>query len=162
MGFREMLRGKAGEPSLYRRAWSQTDNPIVIEARAQTLAIQRLQLWLRLAYSVLALAALLGYWGFAEGGGLVAGVIGAVLGALALVCVLVLRTGITRRAPGESPSLAQPELDQIDPTPFPFPLPRADPPPRGAPSSGRPGRHPQWVTARPLSYGRCERPVPYT
>ena len=95
MGFREMLRGKAGEPSLYRRAWSQTDNPLVIEARAQTLAIQRLQLWLRLAYSVLALAALLGYWGFAEGGGLVAGVIGAVLGALALVCVLVLRTGIT-------------------------------------------------------------------
>ena len=95
MGLREAFRGKDGEPSLYRRAWSQTDNPIVIEARAQTLAIQRLQLWLRLAYSVLALAALLGYWGFAEGGGLVAGVIGVVLGALALVCVLVLRTGIT-------------------------------------------------------------------
>lgn len=90
MGLRETLRGKAGEPSLYRRAWRQTDDPLVAEARAQTLAIQRLQLWLRLAYSVLALAVLLGYWGFVEGGGLVAGVCGSVLGALSLVCVFVL------------------------------------------------------------------------
>ena len=72
MGLREALHAKGGEPTLYRREWQQTDNPLVNEARAQTLAIQRLQLWLRLAYSVLALAVLLGYWGFAENGGLVA------------------------------------------------------------------------------------------
>ena len=94
MGLREAFRGKDGEPSLYRRAWKETDNPLVVEARAQTLAIQKLQLWLRLAYSVLALAVLLGYWGFQEGGGLVAGIAGVVIGVLALVCVLVLRTGI--------------------------------------------------------------------
>ncbi|MDI9590573.1 MAG: hypothetical protein QM302_06030 [Acidobacteriota bacterium] len=95
MGLLEALRGRKGEPSLYRRAWSQTDDPLVAEARAQTLAIQRLQLWLRLAYSALALAALLGYWGFAGGGGMVAGTGGVVLGVLSLICVLVLRTGIS-------------------------------------------------------------------
>ena len=117
MGFREMLRGKAGEPSLYRRAWSQTDNPLVAEARAQTLAIQRLQLWLRLAYSVLALAALLGYWGFAEGGGMVAGVGGAVLGVLALACVLVLRTGIANGRRNVNAMLEALEGAQTEPRP---------------------------------------------
>ena len=94
MRLSEALRGTTDQPSLYRRAWRETDNPIVIEARAQTLAIQRLQIWLRLAYSALALAALLGYWGFAEGGSKAAGIAGVVLGAFALVCVFVLRTGI--------------------------------------------------------------------
>ena len=94
MGRRTTPQGTTRKPSLYRHAWTQTDNPLVAEARAQTLALQRLQLWLRLAYSVLALAALLGYWGFAEGGGLVAGVAGAIVGVAALCCVLVLRTGI--------------------------------------------------------------------
>lgn len=94
MGLREALHAKGGEPTLYRREWQQTDNPLVNEARAQTLAIQRLQLWLRLAYSVLALAVLLGYWGFAENGELVAGIAGIVIGVLALVCVVVLRVGI--------------------------------------------------------------------
>lgn len=94
MGLREFFRGAAEKPSLYRREWRETDDPLVAEARAQTLAIQRLQLWLRLAYSALALGALLGYWGFAEHGGTVAGVCGVIVGVLALVCVLVLRTGI--------------------------------------------------------------------
>ncbi len=90
----KVFKGKRGEPSLYRKAWSKTDNPVIAEARAQTLALQKLQLWLRLVYSALALAVLLAYWGFNEGGGLVAGVCGAVVGVLALACVLVLRTGI--------------------------------------------------------------------
>lgn len=94
MGLRDMLRRGGDGPSLYRRAWTETDDPLVAEARAQTLAIQRLETWLHLAYSALALAALLGYWGFAEGGGLVPGVVGVVIGVLALACVLVLRTGI--------------------------------------------------------------------
>ena len=94
MGKQKASRKAGKRPSLYRRAWSETDDPLVAEARAQTLAIQRLQTWLRLAYSVLALAALLVYWGFAEGGGPVPGVLGGLVGALALVCVIVLRTGI--------------------------------------------------------------------
>ena len=80
---------------LYRRKWEETDNPLVNEARAQTLAIQRLQVWLRLAYAVLAVAVLLGYWGFFENGGLVAGVVGAVLGVVVLFVIIVLRTGIS-------------------------------------------------------------------
>lgn len=95
MGLRDVVRAaRKGEPTLYRRAWTQSDDPLVQEARAQTLAIQRLQVWLRLAYSVLALAALLGYWGFSENGGLVPGVTGVILGVVSLVVVLVLRTGI--------------------------------------------------------------------
>lgn len=81
-------------PKLYRREWKQTDNPLINEARAQTLAIQRLQIWLRLGYSVLALAFLLAYWGFAEGGGVWAGVIGVIVGLLSFAVVMVLRTGI--------------------------------------------------------------------
>lgn len=96
MGMGEVFRrAKAGDRPLYRRAWHDTDDPLVAEARAQTLAIQRLQVWLRLAYAVLALAVLLAYWGFAEGGGLVAGVSGIVVGIPALACVMVLRTGIS-------------------------------------------------------------------
>lgn len=94
MSLMDALRGAAREPSLYRREWQQTDNPIVAEARAQTLAIQRLQIWLRLAYSALALAVLLGYWGLAQGNAPVLGVIGVVMGVFALICVFVLRTGI--------------------------------------------------------------------
>ena len=90
----DALHDKSGERVLYRHAWQETDNPLVAEARAPTLALQRLQTWLRLAYSALALGVLLGYWGFAQDGGRVAGVAGVVVGVLALVCVLVLRRGI--------------------------------------------------------------------
>jgi uncharacterized membrane protein len=83
------------EEKIHRREWAQTDNPLVNEARAQTLAIQRLQVWLRLGYAVLAAAVLLAYWGFGEGGGVVAGVIGVVLGVLTLAVVIILRVGIT-------------------------------------------------------------------
>ena len=30
------------EEKIHRRKWAETDNPLVIEARAQTLALQRL------------------------------------------------------------------------------------------------------------------------
>ena len=83
------------ERKLYRREWAETNNPLVNEARAQTLALQRLQVWLRLAYATLALAALLGYWGFAENGGLVPGIVGIVLGVISLGVVIVLRVGIS-------------------------------------------------------------------
>ena len=79
---------------LYRREWTQTNDPLVDEARAQTLAIQRLQVWLRLGYALLAASFLLGYWGFSEGGGIVAGVLGVVLGIISFAVVMVLRIGI--------------------------------------------------------------------
>jgi hypothetical protein len=94
MALRDLLRKSDDGPRLYRRAWSETADPLVAEARAQTLAIQQLQIWLRLAYSVLALAALVGYWGFAKGGGTVFGVLGVILGIVAFAVVVVLRTGI--------------------------------------------------------------------
>jgi hypothetical protein len=95
MSILDSLRGSDGQPAIYRRAWEASDDPLVNEARAQTLAIQRLQVWLRLGYAVLAAAVLLAYWGFGEGGGVVAGVIGVVLGVLTLVVVIILRVGIT-------------------------------------------------------------------
>jgi hypothetical protein len=96
LNLREILRSGHGDaPSLYRRAWAESNDPLVAEARAQTLAIQRLEVWLRLAYSVLALAFLLAYWGLAEADNRVAGVIGIVLGVLAFAVVFVLRTGIS-------------------------------------------------------------------
>ena len=79
---------------LYRRKWEETDNPLVKEARAQTLALQRLQVWLRLAYAFLAGGVLLGYWGFAEGGGLWAKILGIVIAVLSFAVVVILRTGI--------------------------------------------------------------------
>ena len=78
------------EEKIHRRKWAETDNPLVIEA-----ALQRLQVWLRLGYAVLAAGVLLAIWGFVEGGGIVAGVVGAVLSALTLAFVIVLRVGIS-------------------------------------------------------------------
>ena len=107
---RGLLKKRADGPSLYRRAWTKTDDSLVLEARAQTLAIQRIQIWLRLAYSVLALAVLIGYWGFAEGGGMVPGVIGVLMAVVALACVFVLRTGIAHGRANVQAMLA--ELEQ--------------------------------------------------
>ena len=95
MSILDSLRGSDGQPAIYRRAWEASDDPLVNEAREQTLALQRLQLWLRLGYSALAIGVLLAYWGFTEGSNVVLGVIGVVLGVLAFVCVVVLRTGIS-------------------------------------------------------------------
>ena len=116
MKVRDLLHADDGGPSLYRRAWSETADPLVAEARAQTLAIQRLQIWLRLAYSVLALAVLAGYWGFAEGGGTIPGVLGVVTGTVALVIVMVLRTGIGRGRENVQAMLAELERRKKVPT----------------------------------------------
>ena len=82
------------QQKLYRRKWEETSNPIVQEARAQTLAIQRLLVWLRLGYAFLAAAALLCYWGCSEPVRIVPAVCGVVLGIVSLLVVIVLRSGI--------------------------------------------------------------------
>ena len=117
MGIRDIFRRGQDGPTLYRRAWTESNDPVVTEARAQTLAIQRLEVWLRLVYSALALAALLGYWGFAEGGGLVPGVLGIVLGVVAFVCVIVLRTGISHGRANVQAMLAELEKRKSEKTP---------------------------------------------
>ena len=94
MALRDLLRTREGGPTLYRRQWAETSDPLVAEARAQTLAIQQLQLWLRLVYSALALAVLLAYWGLSDRQNLALGIAGAVLCVPALVAVVELRTGI--------------------------------------------------------------------
>lgn len=94
MALRDLLRSREGSPTLYRQPWSETSNPLVAEARSQTLAIQQLQLWLRLAYSALALAALLAYWGFSDNQNVAVGIVSVALCAIALMVVIVLRTGI--------------------------------------------------------------------
>ena len=47
--------------------WTRDD--LIREARLQTDAIQRLNVWLRIGYSLVAAGFIVGYWGFYGGGG---------------------------------------------------------------------------------------------
>ena len=67
---------------------------LVAEARRETDAIQRLAVWQRLGYSLLAAGFLLGYWGFYGGGGTAVGVVGVVTLVVGAPVSLVLRIGI--------------------------------------------------------------------
>ena len=76
------------------------DNPTVskreallTEAKLQTKAIQRLEVWKRLAYSLLAVGFLLGYWGFENGGPEWWGPAGVVLAILSAIASFILWTG---------------------------------------------------------------------
>lgn len=82
------------ERKLYRKEWEETDNPLVNEARQQTLALQRLQTWMRLAYAGIAAGALLAYWGFTQGNNVVAGVVGVIVAVIFFVIAMVFRIGI--------------------------------------------------------------------
>ena len=57
--------------------WTRDD--LIREAKLQTDAIQRLNVWLRIGYSLLAVGFILGYWGFYGGGGAAFGALGVVL-----------------------------------------------------------------------------------
>ena len=73
--------------------WTRED--LVREAKLQTDAIQRLNVWLRVGYSLVAAGFLLGYWGFYGGGGTVPGVLGVVLLVLGALVSVVLKVGTT-------------------------------------------------------------------
>ena len=73
--------------------WTRED--LVREAKLQTDAIQRLNVWLRIGYSLVAAGFLLGYWGFYGGGGTVPGVLGVVLLVLGALVSVVLKVGTT-------------------------------------------------------------------
>lgn len=71
--------------------WTRDD--LIREARLQTDAIQRLNVWLRIGYSLLAIGFIVGYWGFYGGGGTGFGVLGAVLLVVGALVSAVLKVG---------------------------------------------------------------------
>lgn len=73
--------------------WTRDD--LVKEAKLQTDAIQRLNVWLRIGYSLVALGFILGYWGFYGGGGTGFGALGVVLLVLGAIVSAVLKVGTT-------------------------------------------------------------------
>lgn len=73
--------------------WTRED--LVREAKLQTDAIQRLNVWLRIGYSLLAVGFLVGYWGFYGGGGACFGALGVILLVVGAVMSVVLKVGTT-------------------------------------------------------------------
>ena len=73
--------------------WSPED--FVREAKLQTDAIQRLNVWLRLGYSLVAAGFIVGYWGFYGGGGACFGALGVILLVVGAVMSVVLKVGTT-------------------------------------------------------------------
>ena len=73
--------------------WTRDD--LIREAKLQTDAIQRLNVWLRIGYSLLAVGFILGYWGFYGGGGTGFGVLGVVLLVVGALVSAVLKVGTT-------------------------------------------------------------------
>ena len=73
--------------------WTRED--LVREAKLQTDAIQRLNVWLRIGYSLLAVGFLVGYWGFYGGGSTGFGVLGVIVLVAGAVMSVVLKVGTT-------------------------------------------------------------------
>lgn len=73
--------------------WTRED--LVREAKLQTDAIQRLNVWLRIGYSLLAVGFLVGYWGFYGGGGTGFGVLGVIVLVVGAIASVVLKVGTT-------------------------------------------------------------------
>ena len=73
--------------------WTRDD--LIREARLQTDAIQRLNVWLRIGYSLVAAGFIVGYWGFYGGGGTGFGVLGVVLLVVGALVSAVLKVGTT-------------------------------------------------------------------
>ena len=73
--------------------WTRAD--LVREAKLQTDAIQRLNVWLRLGHSLVAVGFLLGYGGFYGGFGAGWGIVGVVALVLGALMSVVLKVGTT-------------------------------------------------------------------
>lgn len=87
--------------------WTRAD--ALREARLQTVAIQRLTVWLRLAYSLVAIGFLLGYGGFFGGYGTGLGIAGIVLLLLGGAASVVLKVGTTNAKKNVEKILAEVE-----------------------------------------------------
>lgn len=95
--------------------WSRAD--LIKEAKMQTDAIQRLKVWLRLGYSLIAIGAILLIWSSSASNVPAAG-IGAVCLVLGVPASIILRVGITRATANVQGILSQAGID-IDKAPAP-------------------------------------------
>ena len=89
--------------------WTRED--ALREAKLQTDAIRRLNVWLRLGYSLVAIGFLLAYGGFAGGYGTAVGVVGVVLLLVGAAASVVLKVGTTRAKQNVEKILAAVEAD---------------------------------------------------
>lgn len=87
--------------------WTRSD--ALREARLQTVAIQRLTVWLRLAYSLVAVGFLLGYGGLFGGYGTGFGAAGVVLLVIGAAASIVLKVGTTNAKKNVEKILAEAE-----------------------------------------------------
>ena len=87
--------GKSKEKHVGALSHSHEDNPLVVEARMQSKALGTLAVYRRLAYSVVAIGALLIYWSVYADGGTVQLVIGILLLVVAVPCAALLHIGIS-------------------------------------------------------------------
>lgn len=74
--------------------WTKED--LLREARLQTEAIQRLDAWMRLGYSAIAIGFLAGWWGFYGQGATWAGVLGMLVLLIGAAVSFILKVGTSR------------------------------------------------------------------
>ncbi|WP_273398156.1 hypothetical protein [Thermophilibacter mediterraneus] len=89
--------------------WTRAD--LVREAKLQTDAIQRLNVWLRIGYSLIALGFIVGYWGLYGEGGAGFGALGVALLAVGAVASVVLKVGTTNAKRNVRAILAAADVD---------------------------------------------------
>ena len=72
---------------------SKQTNALILEAKLQTDALQRLGVWLRAAASLAVIGLLIAWWGFQMGAGLAAGILGVILTVVAWAAAFIIRQG---------------------------------------------------------------------
>ena len=72
---------------------SKRTNALILEAKLQTDALQRLGVWLRAAASLAVIGLLIAWWGFQMGAGLAAGILGVILTVVAGAAAFIIRQG---------------------------------------------------------------------
>ncbi len=72
---------------------SKQTNALILEAKLQTDALQRLGVWLRAAASLAVIGLLIAWWGFQMGAGLAAGILGVILTVVAGAAAFIIRQG---------------------------------------------------------------------
>lgn len=73
--------------------WTRDD--LLKEAGMQTTAIQKIKVWLRLAYSAATIGFLLGWWGIYGSGPFAVGVVGVVLLVVGILLAVPIKIGVT-------------------------------------------------------------------
>lgn len=77
-----------------KRERTPEQDQLVMEAHMQTQALQTLRVWLRIAYSAIALGFLLSWWIYMMGGPQQFGWVGIVLLVVGVLCAVPLHIGI--------------------------------------------------------------------